>query len=380
MPWCRWLDLSVQGAKRSLRAAGKRKMNLGEMFKPRSALISLLAFQLLNILVATSAHSQAELFYKGKQIRIVTGATAGGFYDRWARLLARAMPKYLPGQPDIIVQNMPGGGSLVAANYVYGVAKPDGLTMVMPNSNVYLEQLSGHKEVRFDLRKFPIIGSQEKNYMLLYMRADAPYKTIGDIIKAKEPPKCGSTGVGSAGYILDRVLEVALGAKINTVMGYPGGNEIDLAVEKGEVHCRGNTILPHFGREPFDTCHKKGFDRHLIQTARKRDPVVAEAPTIYELMDQFKTTESNRRLANVLLSGAEFGRFMLVTPGTPSDRVKMLREAYAKSMKDPELIAEAKKGRMDMDPSTGEELQALVQEIMDQPPDVIERMKKILAE
>jgi len=344
------------------------------------AVVFLLTFGVFNLLSVSSVQAQAEPFYKGKQIRIVTGATAGGFYDRWARLLARTMPKYIPGQPDIIVQNMPGGGSLVAANYVYGVAKPDGLTTLMPNSNVYLEQLSGHKEVRFDLRKFPILGSQEKNYMLLYMRADAPYKTIGDIIKAKEPPKCGSTGVGSAGYILDRILEVALGAKINTVMGYPGGNEIDLAVEKGEVHCRGNTILPHFGREPFDTWHKKGFDRHLIQTTRKRDPVVPEAPTIYELMDQYKTTESNRRLANVLLSGAEFGRFMLVTPGTPPDRVKMLRDAYAKSMKDPELIAEAKKGRMDMDPSTGEELQALVQEIMDQPPNVIERMKKILSE
>ena len=138
--------------------------------------------------------------------------------------------------------------------------------------------------------------------------------------------------------------------------------------------------MPNFGREQFETWKNKGFDLHFIQTARKRDPVVAEAPTIYELMDQYKTAESNRRLANVLLSGAEFGRFMLVTPGTPSDRVKMLREAYAKSMKDPELIAEAKKGRMDMDPSTGEELQALVQEIMDQPPDVIERMKKILSE
>ena len=213
----------------------------------------------------------------------------------------------------------------------------------MPNSNVYLEQLSGHKEVRFDLRKFPIIGSQEKNFMLLYMRADAPYKTIGDIIKAAEPPKCGSTGIGSAGYILDRVLELALGAKINTVMGYPGGNEIDLAVEKGEIQCRGNTILPHFGREPFDTWHKKGFDRHLIQTARKRDALVPDTPTIYELMDQYKTAEANRRVANVLLGGAEFGRFMMVTPGTPPDRVKMLREAYAKSMKDPELIAEAER-------------------------------------
>jgi tripartite-type tricarboxylate transporter receptor subunit TctC len=324
--------------------------------------------------------AQGEAFYSGKQMRIITGATAGGFYDRWARLLARSMPKYIPGSPGAIVQNMPGGGSLVAMNYVSGVAKPDGLTLVMPNSNVYLEQLSGHKEVRFDLRKFFIIGSQEKNYMLLYMRADAPYKTIHDIIKAKEPPKCGSTGVGSAGYILDRVLDVALGAKINTVLGYPGGNEIDLAVEKGEIQCRGNTILPHFGREPFDTWHKKGFDRHLIQSGRKRDAVVPEAPTIYELMDQYKVTDTSRRIAKVLLDGAEFGRFMLVAPGTPPERVKLLREAYAKSMKDPELMAEAKKGRMDMDPSTGEELQGLLQEIMDQPKDVIDRVKKILAD
>ena len=355
-------------------------MYSSRLITQKSVLVILFAFQFFNVLSASDGFSQAEPFYKGKQIRIVTGATAGGFYDRWGRLLARAMPKYIPGQPDMIVQNMPGAGSLVALNYVYGVVKPDGLTVVMPNSNVYLEQLSGHKEVRFDLRKFPMIGSQEKNFMLLYMRADAPYKTIGDIIKAKEPPKCGSTGVGSAGYILDRVLDLALGAKIDTVMGYPGGNEIDLAVEKGEIQCRGNTILPHFGREPFDTWHKKGFDRHLIQTARKRDPLAPDAPTIYELMDQYKTAESNRRVANVLLRGAEFGRFMMVTPGTPPDRVKMLREAYAKSMKDPELIAEAKKGRMDMDPSSGEELQALMQEIMDQPPDVIERMKKILSE
>ena len=329
---------------------------------------------------ASEVCAQAEPFYKGKQIRIITSATAGGFYDRWARLLARVMPRYIPGNPNSIVQNMPGGGSLVAVNYVAGVAKPDGLTAVMPNSNVYLEQLSGQKEVRFDLRKFHILGSQEKNYMLLYMRADAPYKTIHDIIKATEAPKCGTTGVGSAGYILDRILELAFGAKINTVMGYPGGNEIDLAVEKGEIQCRGNTILPHYGREPFDTWHKKGFDRHLIQTARKRDPVVPEAPTIYELMDQYKTTENNRRIAKVLLGGAEFGRFMLVAPATPVDRVKILREAYARAMQDAELIAEAKKGRMDMDPSTGEELQALLNDILNQPKDVIERVKKILSE
>ncbi|HEX6767762.1 MAG TPA: tripartite tricarboxylate transporter substrate-binding protein, partial [Candidatus Binatia bacterium] len=162
----------------------------------------------MNALWTPRAFAQSD-FYKDKQMKIIVGATAGGFYDRWARLLSRIMPKHIPGNPNFIVQNMPGGGSLTATNYVYGVAKPDGLTAVMPNSNIYLEQLSGSKEVRFDLRKFHIVGSQEKNYMLLYMRADAPFKTIGDIIKAKEAPKCGSTGVGSAGYIVDRVLEVA---------------------------------------------------------------------------------------------------------------------------------------------------------------------------
>ena len=325
-------------------------------------------------------HAQPDPFYQGKQVRIIVGASPGGFYDRWARLLARFIPKYLPGNPSMIVQTMPGAGSLVATNYVYSLSKPDGLTLLMPNSNTYLEQLSGHKEVRFDLRKFSVIGSQEKNFMLLYMRADAPYKTIGDIINAKEPPKCGSAGVSSAGYVLDRVLELAFGAKINTVMGYPGGNEIDLAVEKGEIQCRGNTINPHYGREPFDSWHKKGFDRHLVQTAKKRDPLAPEAPTIYELMDQYKTSETNRRVAHVLLGGAEFGRLMLVTPGTPADRVKMLREAYVQSIKDPELLAEAKKSRMDVDPSTGEDLQALLNEILNQPPEVIERVKKILTE
>ena len=290
------------------------------------------------------------------------------------------MPKYIPGQPDIIVQNMPGAGSLVALNYVNGVAKPDGLATVMPNSNVYLEQLSGHKEVRFDLRKFSIIGSQEKNYMLLYMRADAPYKTIGDIIKAKEAPKCGSTGVGSAGYVLDRVLDVVFGAKINTVMGYPGGNEIDLAVEKGEIQCRGNTILPHFGREPFDTWHKKGFRPSFDSNRAQARPVGAEAPTIYELMDQYKTSRiespprqraARRRGVRPLHAGHS---------GNAAGPSKNAPGSLCRAMKDPELIAEAKKGRMDMDPSTGEELQALLQEIMDQPPEVIERMKKILSE
>jgi tripartite-type tricarboxylate transporter receptor subunit TctC len=334
----------------------------------------------LLFVLGSEAFAQAP-FYQGKTIRIVVGFTPGGFYDRWARLLARYMPKYIPGSPEIVVQNMPGAGSLIASNHVFGAVKPDGLTLLMPSSNIYLDQLVGRAEVKFDLRRFPAVGTQEKNHIILYMRADAPYRSIADIRSAKEPPKCGATGTAGADYVIARTLEeVVPGLKINTVLGYPGGSEIDVAVERGEVQCRGMTIPPHFGREPFDSWHKRGFDRHLVQTGRSRDPRAPEAPTIYEIMDEFKTAEVSRRAAQVLLAGGEFGRPMFVTPGTPPERVRVLREAYAKALRDPELLAEAKKGRMDVDPSTGEELDALVKEVMNQPPEVIERVKRILGQ
>jgi hypothetical protein len=163
------------------------------------------------------ARAQAEPFYKGKTIRIIIGSTPGGFYDRWARLLARFMVKYIPGQPEIIAQSMPGAGSMIVTNHVFNVAKPDGLTIAMPLNSIYVEQLVGRKEVQFDLRKFHWIGSPAVESSVFYMRADAPYKSIDDVIKAKEPPKCGSTGTASVDYILSKVLEETVGAKFNTV-------------------------------------------------------------------------------------------------------------------------------------------------------------------
>lgn len=319
-----------------------------------------------------------EPFYKGKTIRIIVGFTPGGFYDRWARLISRYMPKYIPGDPEMVVQNMPGASSVIAANHVYNVAAPDGLTLLMPINSLYLDQFVGRKEVKFDVRKFHWIGTQEKSDSLLYMRSDAPYKSVADVIKAKEPPKCGATGTASTGYILPKILEETLGAKFNIVLGYPGGSEIDVAVERAEVICRGQDIPSHFGREPFTSWHKKGFDRHLVQSGRKRDARMPEAPTIFELMEEHKTPEVGRRTAEVILISGIFGRAMLTTPGTPAERVKILRDAYARAMSDPDLIAEAKKGKMDMDPTRGEELQAIVQQVMDQPPEVVERVKRVL--
>jgi tripartite-type tricarboxylate transporter receptor subunit TctC len=348
------------------------------MQKQRLSLICLAIFFFAPQLISVG-WTQGDPFYKGKTIRIMVGSTAGGFYDRWARLFARYMGKYIPGQPEIIAQNMPGAGSVIATNHVYNVAKPDGLTAVMPLNSIYVDQLVGRSEVQFDLRKFHWIGSPAVESTIMYMRADTPYKSIADIIKAKEPPKCGGTGTASADYILSKVLEQTVGAKFNSILGYAGGTEIDIAVEKGEVVCRAHSTSAHFGREPFDTWHKRGFDRHLIQTSRKRDSRAADVPTTHEIFDQYKVPADSRRVAQVVLAAGDFGRPIMVTPGTPAERVKILREAYVKTLNDPEALAEAKKARMDVEPTSGEELESLVKEIFDASPEVLERVKKILA-
>jgi tripartite-type tricarboxylate transporter receptor subunit TctC len=317
-------------------------------------------------------------FYEKKTIQVVVGSAPGGLYDRWARLFAQYMGKYIPGNPNMIAQNMPGGGSMVAANYLYGVAKPDGLTIGMFQTHMYLQQLVGVKEVKYDMRKFNWLGSQEKGQMMLYVRADSPYKTFDDILKAKEPPKCGGSGASDQTALLTQLLEETVGAKFIRVLGYKGGGEVDLAMERGEVVCRATRITVHFSREPFLTWEKNKFDRHLLQAGKQRDPRLPDVPTIYELMDKYKTTEVGRRLARVILSGDELGRPMVAPPGVPADRVKILREAYAKTLQDPELVAEVNRSRLDMEPSTGEEIEAIMKEIMDQPPEVVALIKKVI--
>jgi tripartite-type tricarboxylate transporter receptor subunit TctC len=339
----------------------------------------LLAVLLCGVLTA-SCHAQTQPYYQGKTIRIIVGFTAGGLSDQWARMFSRSMPKFISGRPEIIVQNMPGASSVVAANYVYSVAKPDGLTVGIPNSSLYLTQLIGRTEVKFDVRKFEWIGTQEKWTQMLYFRADSPFKTIGDIIKAKEPPKCGASGFASSGYILPKVLEETVGAKFNVIVGYAGGKEIDLAVEKGEVICRGHDISSHFGREPFNSWHAKRYDRHVVQDARTRDRRLPEAPTIWEIMNEYKTPQVSRSVAETVLTANDFGRAMSASPGTRPDLVKILRAAYAQALKDPEVLAEIKKSNLDVEYTAGEQLQKLAHDVMDQSPEVIERVKKVLGE
>ncbi len=331
-----------------------------------------------NSLTITSAFAQ-ELFYKGKSIRFIVGYLAGDSHDQWARTYTRHMGKHIPGNPDFIVQNMPGAGSMIAANHVYNLTKPDGLTLGSISGALYYAQLTGRKEVKFDWPKFAWIGTPERSAHLLFMRSDTPYKTLDDIRNAKEPPRCSATGVGSSGYDIPRLLDDTVGLKFNIVSGYPGGAEQDLAMERGEVHCRAITIDTFFGREPFVTWHKKGFVRILLQTSRARDRKIPDAPTIFELMDQQKTPASKRRLATVYLGVIGFGiRPIVSTPNMAAERVKILRDAYAKTLSDPDFLSETQKRGWELNPASGEELEALAKEVVDQPPEVVAWLKKLL--
>jgi tripartite-type tricarboxylate transporter receptor subunit TctC len=177
--------------------------------------------------------------------------------------------------------------------------------------------------------------------------------------------------------LFTRLLEETVGARFTRVLGYKGGSEVDLAMERGEIICRATRVTVHFSREPFLTWDKKGFDRHLAQAGNKRDPRLPDTPTIFELMDKYKTSEVGRRFARVLLAGDELGRPMVAPPAVPLERVKILREAYNKALKDPELLDEVKRSRLDMEPITGEEIETLYKELMDQPPAVVDLVKKL---
>jgi tripartite-type tricarboxylate transporter receptor subunit TctC len=329
------------------------------------------------ILLTSPTYSQTP-FYQGKTIRVIIGYTAGGTNDLWARAVSRFWGKHIPGNPNIVVQNMPGAGTMVAANYVYSVAKSDGLTLGLIANALFFNQIGGQKEVKFDWAKFAWIGSPEETSEMLSMRSDSPFKTMDDIRNATVPPKCGTTGAGTPGHYFPRLLEEVLGLKIDLVTGYPGASEIDLAIEKGEVQCRGGTTSAFFGREPGRTWAKTGFVRILVIGGSKRDARAPDAPTIWELMDKHKTPESGKRLTTVLLSPGSFGRPIVGGPGIPADRVKVLRDGFLKAMSDPELLAEAEKRGWEPDPVTGDKLQVLAREVVTQPPEVITRMNIVL--
>lgn len=317
-------------------------------------------------------------FFRGKTLRIIVGTSVGGANDDWARFIAQHLGKHIPGNPAVVVQNMPGAGTVIAANYVYNIAKPDGLTIGLVNPGIYTDQLLGASEVKFDWPKYSFIGSPERYDQVLFIRADGPYKTLEDIRKTSEAPRCAAQARTTLSYFFPKLIEEGLGLKVNIVPGYSGGGDMNLAIEKGEVHCRSGTVSAYVGREPTRTWIKSGFVRALVQSGATRYAKLPETPTIYELLNSYKASETSKRLTKVMLGAADLGRPFIGPPGMQPERVNLLRSSFINTLADPELLAAAKKRNWDLDITKGEDLEVLAKETMVQPPEVIERVKKML--
>ena len=317
-------------------------------------------------------------YYAGKTVRLVVGFTPGGFYDRWARHFARFMPKFIPGKPDFIVQNMPGGGSRTAANYLYTAARPDGLTFGTVNKNLYFDQLAGNKLVKFDWPKYTWIGSPERPPDILYIRTDSNVSNLEEAKDRKRPLKCGSTAKSNSGYILPKAIEQATGVKFNIVLGYKGGREIDLAVERKEVECRSMSITPFLGREPFLTWHKNKLVRPLLQTGKEPFKGAPEVPSLFDMLKKQNAKAEDIEFIELITSSSEFGRPFVGPPGISGDRTEILRKAFDAVLNDTEAQDEAKRVNLEADPVSGATLQRMAAKVMSASPQTVSRFKALI--
>ncbi len=318
------------------------------------------------------AQASVESFYKGKQIDMVIGYSPGGGYDAYARLVARHMGNFVPGNPNIVARNMPGGGSRVAAAFVYKIAPKDGSVLATADQSLSLAQAIGDKGIQFDTTKFLYIGnpSQENNTTVTW--ATSGIKTIEDATKQEVP--MGATG-GSTSSQYPRAMNALLGTKFKIILGYPGGNDINLAMEKGEVAGRGSNSWASWKSTRPDWLSNKKINI-LVQIGLTKAPDLPDVPL---LMDLAKN-ESDRAVLKLLSAPSAIGRPIFTTPGVPEERVKALRAAFEKMVKDPGFIEEAKKSNLEVDPLSGEELQKIVNDIIATPKETAERLASIIGE
>ena len=342
--------------------------------------VAIVSFLAIAVMSSGAAHAgeagPPASFYSGKTVTLLVGFRLGAAYDLYARLTARHLVRHIPGSPAIMIENSPEVATKTAERI--NRTAPDEATLAALIPALYLTQLTRRSEAAFDLAKFTWIGTPTKSHYLLYMRMDAPYKTMRDIKESSVAPVCGAGEETTTGYYLPKLFEETLGTTFKIVAGFKEGPDVDSAVERGELQCRALTIDGFFSHEPYPTWLKTGFVRILLQTGSKRDPRLPGVPTLNGLMDEYKTSDANRRLAKLVLASSEFGRPVVAPPGIPQDRATILRDAYNKAMKDPALVAEAKKENLELNPAAGQELEALAKEIVTQPHEVVERMQKLL--
>lgn len=315
---------------------------------------------LVGMLPAVFPPAHAQQPFAGKTVTIIVGYTPGGGYDRIARMMARYLPKYLPGSPTVIVQNMPGANSIVAANHVYSVARPDGLTIGLFNRNLVLGQLVKVDGVRYDMEKFAWIGSPSSETTVLTIRSDLPHRTVADLQRADPAVIVGATGPGANTYDFPLLLKAFLKLNLRIISGYPGSADITLAIERKEVD----------GRAGSYSSQKPALDRGLLRPiirARASVPEIARLPVDEELVGdaRAKSVLALRSVPEIV------GRPFVLPPATPPELVRIVREAFDKVSKDSEFVTEATRAGFDIDFVTGDQALKIVKQVLTSPPDVV---------
>jgi tripartite-type tricarboxylate transporter receptor subunit TctC len=314
-------------------------------------------------------------FYSGKQISVNIGFSAGGGFDAYARAVARHLGRNIPGTPTLVPRQMPGGGSFRAAQYMYAAAPQDGTQLATIGQSIALQQAMRDPNAKFDVREFSWIGNPINGVSAIGFWSESGARTLDDLKKREFT-------VGATGHNVTMQYPLALkeifGAKLKIVLGYPGGNDISMAMERRELDGMGQ-----FSWSSLKVTKKDWLDGRkvnlIVQVGSRKEPEISQYMG-YEvpLLTELATNDDDRAVLELLSSGEVFGRPLLTTPKVPADRVLALRAAFDKTMKDPEFLAEANKLGLEVDPVSGVELQKMAERIISATPAVIDRLQKIV--
>ncbi len=324
------------------------------------------------LLLAETTFASTHEFFKGQTMRIVVGLSAGGGFDTYARTIARHMGKHIPGNPTIVVENMPGAGSLISANHVYRVAKPDGLTMGHFVGGLFMQQLTGRSGIEFDAVKYQFVGAPIPDKAACALTKASGITNMEQWMRAKTPVKLGSTG---SGLLVDipKILKAAIDLPIQLILGFKGTADIRLAAEGGEVDgaC--------WSYDAIKATWSRGLEAGdvviVVQALAKPHPELPKVP----LAINFAKTEVAKQLIQAgIHDSAAIARPFVLPPATPKDRVALLRKAFSATLKDPEFVADAKKSKLDLDPLTGEELEKIVAGLFKLPPATVTQLREVL--
>lgn len=317
------------------------------------------------VLTVFAAPATADEFYKGKTVTIITSTGPGGGYDRTARTIARHMNNYLPGQPTMIVQNMPGGGNVIATNYMYNIAPKDGTSIATINNAIPLHQVADGRGVRFDCRKFNWIGSTGNSNSVTIARTDTGVKTIQDVMKKQVI--LGGTGPASSIVIFPAVMNNLLGTKFKIVIGYKSSSAVDIALDRGEVQARSGSYGSLMAQHADWVKNNKVVV--LVQVGAKREKTLPNVPLLTDLA----SNADERQVLKLVSAPISLGRPYLAPPGLPKARVTLLRDAFAMTMEDKPFQAEMHRQKLDLFPLTWQEVTENVNDTINAPKALVDR-------